>query len=143
MSWTEVDLANVSAEMELIPEGTYVFSLLPGAKTNQWNPNKIEVGAKIVDGEYAGRVTYLSYGDPDKVPAMIGAMKRLEIALAKNTGVAAEEGQGIVDYLNLVAGGKFVAPVKHRLIPAKEEGEEPTPRAEIAVFKVKPVPVAA
>lgn len=145
MSWTEVDLANVSAEMEKVPEGTYVFSVLPGAKYNQWNPNKIEVGAKITEGEYSGRVVYFSYGDPAKVPAMIGAFKRLEIALAKNTGVSIEEGQDPVAYLNTVAGGLFVAPVKHRVIPAKEDDPESQPdtRVEIGVFKVKAVPEAA
>jgi len=50
MSWNEIDLQGVSADMELVPEGKYVFTLLPGAKYSQWNPNKIEVGAKVDEG---------------------------------------------------------------------------------------------
>ena len=141
MSWNEIDLQGVSADMELIPEGKYLFSLLSGAKYSQWNPNKIEVGAKIDEGEFAGRVVYFSYGDPEKVPAMVGAFKRLEIALSKNTGTAIETGQDPVEYLNSVTGGKFISDIKHRTY-TNNEGETNT-KAELAVFKVKPVPVAA
>lgn len=142
MSWIELDLTGVSTEMELVPVGNYVFTLLAGAKYNQWNPGKIEVGAKIVEGEYAGRVVYFSYGDPDKVPAMIGAFKRLEIALAKASGVSIEAGQDPVQYLNTVAGSQFVAAVKNRIIPPKEgeEDSQPTPKAEIDVFKIRSLP---
>lgn len=139
MSWNEIDLQGVSADMELIPEGKYLFSLLSGAKYSQWNPNKIEVGAKIDEGEFAGRVVYFSYGDPEKVPAMVGAFKRLEIALSKNTGTAIETGQDPVEYLNSVTGGKFISDIKHRTY-TNNEGETNT-KAELAVFKVKPVPV--
>ena len=138
MSWSEVDLQGVSAEMELLPEGKYVFALLSGAKYSQWTPNKIEVGAKVVEGGLAGRVIYFSYGDPEKVPNMVGAFKRFEIALAKNTGVAIETGQDPVEYLNLVVGGQFVADVKHRTFTTSE-GESKT-KAEIAIFKIKPLP---
>ena len=141
MSWNEIDLAGVSADMELIPEGKYVFALLPGAKYSQWNPNKIEAGAKIVEGEFAGRVVYFSYGDPEKVPAMVGAFKRLEIALSKYTGTAIETGQDPVDFLNSTSDARFISDIKHRTY-TNNEGETNT-KAELAVFKVKPVPVAA
>src|SRR5580658_10337164 len=125
MSWNEIDLQGVSTEMDLIPEGKYVFTLLPGAKYSQWNPNKIEVGAKIAEGEFAGRVVYFSYGDPEKVPAMVGAFKRLEIALSKNYGTAIETGQDPVDYLNGVAGAQFISDIKHRTY-TNNEGETQT-----------------
>jgi hypothetical protein len=136
--WNEVDLAGISAEMELIPEGKYVFELLNGAKYSQWDPNKIEAGAKIAEGEFAGRVVYFSYGNPEKVPAMLGAFKRLEIALAKNAGISIETGQDPTEYLNSVAGAKFISDIKHRTY-TNNEGETNT-KAELAVFKVKPVP---
>jgi hypothetical protein len=143
MSWIDIDLAGVSTDMATVPEGDYVFSLLPGAKVNKWDPNKLEVGAKITEGDYTGRVLYFSYGDPDKTPSMIGALKRLEIALSKNTGRAIQEGEKPLEYLNDpdVVGGLFVAPVKHREYEDKEGVK--VNKADIAVFKVKPVPVAA
>lgn len=135
MSWTEVDLSSISDEMERLPEGDYVFALLPGAKYNQWNPNKIEVGAKVAEGEYAGRVLYFSYGDPEKTPSMLGAMKRLERALSKSSGKEAEAGQNPIDYLNAVAGAKFVGTVRHRTY-TDNNGEEQT-KADMALFKIK------
>lgn len=141
MSWNEIDLQGVSTEMELIPEGKYVFALLAGAKYSQWNPNKIEVGAKIVEGDFSGRVVYFSYGDPEKVPAMVGAFKRLESALAKNTGVGIETGQDPVEYLNLVANGQFIGEIKHRTYK-NTEGVDQT-KADLAVFKVKAIPQEA
>lgn len=137
MSWTEIDIVNVSTEMALLPEGEYVFALLAGAKYSQFDKQKIELGAKVVEGEYTGRVQYFSYGDPDKAPAMLGAFKRLEIALTKSTGVAATTGEDPVEYLNNpeVVGGKFIAPIKHRTYQNKE-GETVT-KSDVAVFKVK------
>lgn len=143
MSWTEVDLQNVSTDMERIPEGTYLFELLAGAKYSQWTPGKIEVAAKIAEGELKNRIQYFTYGDPDKSPAMVGAFKRLEIALARSTGVAIETGEDPVTYLNNpeVVGGKFIAPVRHREFVNKD-GEAEV-KTDIAVFKVKAVPTAA
>lgn len=141
--WSEVDLSGVSTEMELIPEGKYVAALLSGAKYNQWNPNKIEVGAKIVEGEYAGRVVYFSYGDPEKIPSMVQALKRLETALKADTGIGAAEGEDPISFLNNpeVVGGKFLMPVRHRVIPATEDKPE-QPKADVSVFKVSALPNA-
>jgi hypothetical protein len=141
-SWMELDLAGISTEMATVPEGQYVMTLLPGAKYNQWSPNKLEVGAKIAEGEYANRVVYFSYGDPEKVPTMAGAFKRLEIALAKNSGVAIETGDDPVAYLNSVAGAKFIGTVRHRTF-VKQGETEPTLAVDLNVFKVKAVPEAA
>lgn len=141
MSWQELDLSGVSTDMELIPEGEFVFSLLNGAKYSQWNPNKIEAAAKVDEGEYKGRVTYFSYGDPEKVPAMAGALKRLERAIFKNTGAEIASGQDPVEFLNDNAGAKFIGTVYHREFENKD-GEKQR-KAEIKVFKVKPVPSAA
>ena len=142
MSWIDTDLAGISTELDLIPEGTYLFSLLAGARFNQWNPAKLDVGAKIAEGELKGRVVYFSYGDPDKVPSMYGAFKRLEKALSASTGVAILENQSPVDYLNQpeVVGGLFVADIRHRVKPAKEEGAPSTTVADLAIFKVKAAP---
>lgn len=144
-SWTDLDLVNVSTEMALVPEGKYVFELLPGAKYNQWDKNKIEVAAKVSEGEYTGRIVYFSYGDPVKVPAMAGAFKRLEKALTQFSGVAIEAGDDPTDYLNEQAGSKFIGFVRHRLVPPKpEDGADakPTPKQDLNVFKISPVPAA-
>ena len=143
MSWTDVDLTGVSTEMETIPEGSYAFALLPGAKYNQWQPGKVEVGAKITEGDYAGRVCYFSYGDPDKVPSMVQAFKRLEVALVTDGAPAAEAGEDPVTYLNNpeVVGKRFLGPVRHRLLPAKDDLPAQT-KVDVAVFKVKAVPNA-
>ena len=143
MSWTDVDLSGVSLDMDLIPEGNYVLTLLPGAREGKWNAKKIELGGKIAEGEYTGRVVYWSYGDPDGTPSMKGAMKRLTIALAKSTGVEIEPGQHPIEYLNNedVVGGKFIAQVLVREIPATEE-REASNKNDIQIFKVKPVPEA-
>ena len=139
MSWTETDLVGLSTDMELLPEGTYVFELLPGSKKGQWDPEKIEVGVKVVEGDYAGRVVYFSYNNPEKSPAMYGAFKRLEIALSKDTGVSIVEGQHPVDYLNdpTVIGGKFIAPLTHREY-VNNEGETQR-KTNVGIFKVKAV----
>jgi hypothetical protein len=141
MSWQEIDLTGVSTDMEMVPEGMYVFSLLAGAKPGKFDPEKIELGAKIAEGEYAGRVVYFSYGNPDKVPAMIGAFKRLEIALARSTGVSIQEGEQPVSYLNneQVVNGKFLGTVRHRVRPATEDREAQN-LTDMNVFKVKPLP---
>lgn len=139
MSWNEVNLVGVSTEMETLPEGVpYTFALLAGAKYGQWDPNKIELGAKVVDGEYAGRVVYFSYGNPEKAPSMVQALKRLEIALVADEAPAIAEGEDPVTYLNNpeVVGKRFVAPLKHR---SYEKDGETVTKADVSVFKVKSV----
>jgi len=142
MGWTDVDLTGVSTDMETIPEGQYVFELLAGAKYSQIDAQKIEAGAKIVEGEYAGRVQYFSYGNPEKAPSMIGAFKRLESALAKNTGLSADAGEDPVSYLNndQVVGGRFIAAIKHRTYENKDG--ESIKKSDLSVFKVRPIPGA-
>jgi hypothetical protein len=140
MSWTEVDLAGVSSEMERIPEGSYVWALLPGTKFSKFDKDKIELGAKIVDGEYNGRVIYFSYGSPEKAPSMVQALKRLEEALVKDGAPAIAEGQDKIEYFNdaEVVGKRFIAPVKHRSF-VKNGDTEPTVKEDISVFKLKAV----
>lgn len=141
MSWTEVDLQGVSTEMENLPEGNYVFAILPGAKYGQWDPQRIELGAKVVEGEYSGRVQYFSYGNPEKAPSMVQAFKRLEVALVKDGAPAIETGQDPVAYLNSddVVSKRFVGPIKYRTLPLKEGQEVPDTKADLGVFKVKSV----
>ena len=139
MSWQETNLVGVSTELETLPENQpFTFALLAGAKLGQWDPNKIELGAKVVEGEYAGRVVYFSYGNPDKSPSMIQALKRLEQALVADGAPAIEAGEDPVAYLNNpeVVGKKFIAPLRHRTYD--KDGENVT-KADISVFKVKPI----
>ena len=58
MSWMELDLVNLSTEAEAIPDGEYLFEVLRGAKYGTFDKNKVEFGAKIVEGEFQGRVIY-------------------------------------------------------------------------------------
>ena len=142
MSWTETDLTGVSTEMETLPEGQpFTFALLPGAKYSQWNPNMIELGAKVVGGEYTGRVQYFSYGDPNTTPSMVQAFKRLEVALVADGAPPIDAQEDPVVYLNNpeVVGKKFVAPLKHRVLPLKEGQETPETKADLSIFKVKAV----
>ena len=125
--------------MERVPDGEQVFALLPGAKYGQWDPNKIEVGAKIVEGEYEGRVVYFSYPDPGKQSWSPGALKRLEKALVLDGAEPSTEHQDPVEYLNQssVVGKRFVAPVSNREY-TKSDGEKGT-KTDIKLFKVKAV----
>ena len=139
MSWETVDLTGVSTEMETLPENVpFTFQLLAGAKYGQWDPNKIELGAKVVSGEYAGRVVYFSYGNPEKSPSMIQALKRLEVALVKDGAPAIEADEDKVAYLNNpdVVGKHFIAPLKHRTY--EKDGENIT-KADVSVFKVRAI----
>jgi hypothetical protein len=138
MSWTEVNLAGLADDMERVPEGEYTFALLAGAKYGQFDQNKIEVAAKIVDGESAARVMYFSYPDPAKQDWSPNALKRLESALKKDGAPAIEEGQDPTVYLNqeTVVGTRFKAPVFHREYTSADGTEQK--RAEIRLFKVRP-----
>lgn len=115
MSWADVDLTEVSPDNELLPEDRdYVFELLAGAKPNQFNPNRIEVAARVAEGEFTGRVLYFSYPDPDEQPWVRGVFVRMVKAIGQELND--DEKYDPVRYLNRVAGGKFVTKVKHRQV---------------------------
>lgn len=141
MSWMEINVAGLSEEMEQIPEGNYVFSLLAGAKYNQWDKQKIDVAVKVDEGEFKGRVTYLSFPDPAKQSWSPQAMRKFTSVLEKDGASALAENQDPVEYLNQedVVGHRFVAPLVQR--EYEKDGEKQT-KTDIRPFKVRPVTAA-
>lgn len=132
-SWLEVDLTQIPTDNEVLPEGTYYdFELLAGAKPSRFDPDRIECAAKVVNGEFAGRIKYFSYPSPEKQPWVRGVFVRMTHAL----GTDIEEGEHPVDYLNRVAGAQFSAPVKHRQVDV--DGMETT-KDEVKIGNVRAV----
>jgi hypothetical protein len=130
-SWMDVDLTTVPADNEVLPEGRkFVFELLEGAKPASFDPDRINFSAKVVDGEFAGRVVYASYPNPEKVGQWVkGVFIRMTHALGEPIG----DGEHPVDYLNRMAGHHFVAPVKHRQV--QQDGVD-TIKGEINIGNV-------
>lgn len=109
MSWSDVKLADVTVEsFPEIENGTYTFTLLPGAstRTNKFGTEELVVSAAINSGSYSGRRVFLQYPG-DSVHSETGkaitwgkqALKKLQIAL----GTEQTDGETPVDFLNRVA----------------------------------------
>ena len=141
-SWVEIDLAGISDEMETIPDGMYVFSLLAGAKPSKWDANKLEIPAKVAEGDFTNRVVYLSYPDPGKQAWSPAALKRLEKAVVADGAPSIEEGQKVLDYFNQpeVVGHKFIAPIETRNFEG-QDGEQKS-KTDIKLFKVRALKAA-
>lgn len=132
-AWLDVDLTTIPTDNDVLPEGQYFnFELLPGAKPGKFNPDRIECAAKVVDGEFAGRVKYFSYPPPAEQPWVLGVFVRMTRAL----GVEIETGEEPVDYLNRAAGGHFAAPVRHRKVDT--DGMDTT-KDEIKIGNVRAI----
>lgn len=132
-SWSEIDLTAVPTDLDVLPEGQeFTFELLPGARYGKFDPNRIEAAAKVVEGEFSGRVSYFSYPDPEKQEWSKGVFVRMTRALGEEINT----GEDPVDYLHRVAGGKFLSKVKHRAYST--DGVDGV-KAELAIGNVKPV----
>lgn len=131
MSWGEIDLSTVPTDLEVLPEATLNFVVV-SAKNNKFDPEKVDVLAKVYDGEFKGRTTFFSYPDPAKQDWSPGVFARL----AKSLGIPIEKGESPVAYIGRAAslGGKFTAPVKHRLV---ESDGLPVTKSEVNIMKVK------
>jgi len=130
----EVDLTTVSTDNEVLPEGVYYdFELLPGAKPSRWDADRIECAAKVINGEFAGKVKYFSYPDPKKVGEWV---RGVFIRLTHAVGIEIQENEHPVDYLNRIAGSKFSAPVKHRVVDA--DGVDTT-KDEIKIGNIRAI----
>lgn len=135
-SWNEIDLTAVPTDQDVLPEGQeFTFELLPGARYGKFDPNRIEAAAKVVGGEFEGRVKYFSYPDPEKQSWSQGVFVRMTRALGEDI----EQGEDPVEYLNRVAGGKFLSKIKHRAYSS--DGVDGV-KDEIAIGNVKPVRTA-
>jgi hypothetical protein len=130
-TWQDMDLSTVVADNSLLPERDYNFTL-DGAKYNQWNPQKIDVSAKVADGEFVGRKVFFSYPEPNKFEWSPNVLRRLLDIL----GVEPEANEGAVDALNRGVGGSFSSVVTHKTITNHDTGEE-SKRANLDIFKVK------
>jgi hypothetical protein len=125
MSWNDVDLTKVSATIEPVALGEYVFVLDPGARLE--SDGRISVSATIAEGSFAGRRMFFSYPDPSRFDWAPRVFKRLVNAL----GVEADEGEKPLEVLSRSAGLRFAAPVK----AGKTTEEYPTPKHELDIFK--------
>lgn len=132
-SWLDVDLTTIPTDNEVLPEGVYYdFELLAGAKPSRFDPDRLECAAKVINGEFTGRVKYFSYPSPALQPWVRGVFVRLTHAIGEDIA----EGEHPVDYLNRAAGGHFSAPVKHRQIDV--DGMETT-KDEIKIGNIRAV----
>lgn len=126
MSWQNINLKEINPNLELIPEKTFTWELLAGAKYDDRNPDQIVINVAIVnDGENSGRRLFVNYKPGDEK-----ALKRLEQAI----GVDAEDGEDPVAYLTRAAGGRFSAGVKQ----TSPSPEYPNPKAFLQKWNVKP-----
>lgn len=131
MSWGDIDLSTVPSDLEILPEATLNF-VVTGGKNNRFDPEKIDVFAKVFDGDFKGRGTIFSYPDPAKQDWSPGVFARL----AASMKIPIEKGETPVAYLARAAsaGGKFTAPVKHREV---EVDGLPVTKSEVNIMKVK------
>ena len=154
MPFVEVKLSDVTLDKPApVPVGEYIFQLRPGA---QWRLNKfsniqeLNLSASVAEGEYAGRVVFWKYPDPNGDPEngvaakpwSAQAMKRLEHAL----GIDSTDGEGAAEYFNR-AGlqmPRFSASIVGETRKNKETGEyepylregETEPRPVFQIFSV-------
>jgi len=133
-SWAEVDLTTVTTDNSVLPENQdFEFELHPGARFSKYDPDRVEAAAKVVKGEFAGRIKYFSYPDPNKVGDWVrGVFIRMTHAL----GSEIEPGESPVEYLNRMAGAHFVTKMKHRII---EVDGVSTTKDDIKIGNVKAV----
>jgi hypothetical protein len=128
MSWENIDLTNVPTGMEILPKGTYTFSVLPGAKFSEKSAGRVEFQLAVAAGEFAGKKIFTSYPNPDEYPWSPAVFKRLTVAI----GTDVEAGENPVTYLNRVANLHVDFEVKHR---TDSTGVE---RADVNLFAPKP-----
>lgn len=108
--WTEVDLTNIPTGLELLPKGTYTFSILPGAKFNDRDAGRVDFQLAVVGGEFAGKRVFPSFPNPTDFPWSPTVVARFAQAL----GVEFEAGEDPVQYLNRNANLHIEYPVEHK-----------------------------
>lgn len=135
-TWNEIDWTAETGDNNILPENTeFVFELLKGAKYGKFNPNRIELGAKVVEGEFKGAVNYFSYPDPKEQAWVPGVFRRLCNAIVANDVEDIQTDEDPVDFLTRSAGSKFRAPVRHRTRTYEGADEQV---AEIKIGNIKP-----
>ena len=127
MPWENVKLSEIAPEdkeFSAIPGGVYTMSLRPGATYRESRQipgtNELNVGVAITEGDFQGRVLFMTYPDPDSTTASgksnkwsAQALKKLEISL----GLDSTAGEDPAEFLNRAASNghsTFKASVKTR-----------------------------
>lgn len=129
LGWQNIDLSNISTNLETIPEKTYTWELAPGAREDE--SGRIVASATIVnDGEFTGRRLTFSYPNPEHYDWSPRVLKRLIEVM----GLDSTPGQNPVEVLNAASGSRFSAAVKH----SAPTPEYPRARANLDIFNVKP-----
>ncbi len=133
MGWSDIDLSSLSTETKTLPEQKFTFEIV-SAKDNPWKEGKVDVTAKVAEGEFEGEITYFSYPEPDdeKFAWVKGVLARMFGAL----GEKPEPGEEIVPYFRRMKGKQFVAPIVHRVV--QYEGHDQI-KAEIKIGNVSKV----
>lgn len=137
MAWTNVDLKDVSTQIELLPQGVYTFEIAPGAKYDERN-GAIKLSATVVgEGEFVGKRVFFSYPDPESVSSAGKPMKWSATAFKRLTQALGEDpsqGEDHVAYLNRIAGSRFATSITHT--PATDQ--YPNPSVSVNLFNVRP-----
>jgi hypothetical protein len=149
--WANVTCGEVEAAQnagfEPLPEGTFIFQLVPGGakyRTKDFNGvslTDINASAAIAEGDLKGRRVFFAYPDPkgtnkEGKPKTWSkqVFKKLSVVLGEDL----QEGEDPVEYLNRVASsgtGRFTAKLqKGTYIPTGAT----EPRVELNLFSVAP-----
>lgn len=110
MPFVDLRLSDIEIEKpQPLPAGGYIWQLQPGAfyRTNQFtNIEELNVRFDVAEGDFQGRVEFVSYPDPSTTTAKgksnkwaAQALKKLEIAL----GVDSMPGEDPASFLNRAA----------------------------------------
>ena len=152
--WNEVEAAQ-NQGFEPLPEGTFVFQLVPGgakyrSKTFQQvvdgTPTEISLtdinaSAAIAEGDLKGRRVFFAYPDPkgtNKEGKPKAWSKQVFKKLSVVLGEDLQEGEDPVSYLNRVASsgtGRFTAKLQKGNYTPQGATE---PRVELNLFSVAP-----
>jgi len=132
MSWENLDLKAIPTGFELLPKGSYVFSILPGARRNDKDPERVDFTLAVAEGEFAGKRIFASFPNPDEYTWSPTTFARLVEALGVEVEPTETGTEGVVAYLNRVANLHVGYDVSHK---ADKTGVD---RANINMFKPRP-----
>lgn len=127
-TWEDLKLSDLPSEATMPQDTDFVFELLPGSKVSRFDASRLEVAARVAEGEFTGTILYGSYPDYTKYSWVLGVIRRTIKAL----GGDPDSEDSFLEFLNKKAGTKFVAKVTHRPIQDSEDV-----RVELKVGSIK------
>lgn len=132
--WQDIDLSAIPTGWEILPKGAYTFSILPGAKKNDRDPERVDFSLAVVGGELAGKRIFPSFPSPQEYAWSPTTFARLVEALGVDVEPeeSASGADGVVAYLNRNANLHIEYDVIHK---TDANGVE---RANINLFKPRP-----